>query len=106
MDAMPEEIRRVDDREIHITWADGHQTILTNVFLREHCQCASCVHELTGQKLIKPGSIPQTLRAEEIALVGRYAISIRWNDGHSTGIYSFRKLREWCRCPVCLRREG
>ena len=105
MDTPPTEIRRVNDREIQIIWTDGHQTVLTNVFLREHCQCAACVHELTGQKLIKPGSIPQTLRAEAITLVGRYAISIRWSDGHSTGIYSFQKLRQWCQCAECQRRE-
>jgi len=25
--------------------------------------------------------------------VGNYAITINWNDGHSTGIYSFERLR-------------
>ena len=28
-----------------------------------------------------------------IASVGNYAIGIIWNDGHSTGIYSFEHLR-------------
>jgi DUF971 family protein len=25
--------------------------------------------------------------------VGSYGIAIKWNDGHSTGIYSFERLR-------------
>jgi DUF971 family protein len=25
--------------------------------------------------------------------VGSYGITIKWNDGHSTGIYSFESLR-------------
>ena len=45
----------------------------------------------------------KALRAEEVALVGRYAISIRWSDGHGTGIYSFQQLREWCQCPECQK---
>ena len=31
--------------------------------------------------------------ADDIALVGRYAVRIRWSDGHSTGIYPFDRLR-------------
>jgi DUF971 family protein len=30
----------------------------------------------------------------KIEPVGRYAIQIDWSDGHSTGIYPFRRLRE------------
>jgi DUF971 family protein len=26
---------------------------------------------------------------------------IKWNDGHSTGIYSFDYLRSICPCPEC-----
>jgi DUF971 family protein len=29
-----------------------------------------------------------------IASVGNYAIAINWNDGHSTGIYSFDYMRD------------
>jgi DUF971 family protein len=101
MEITPLEIRRVDSRELHITWADGHQSIFTNVFLREHCHCAACVHELTGKKMIKPDSIPWNIRIDQISLVGRYGATFHWSDGHSTGIYSFEKLREWCQCGEC-----
>jgi DUF971 family protein len=33
--------------------------------------------------------------------VGNYAVSFTWADGHSTGIYSFRLLRELCPCEAC-----
>ena len=105
METMPSEIRRVDHREVHITWADGHKTVLSNVFLRERCHCAACVHELTGEKLLDSGSIPPGIRADEISLVGRYGISFHWSDGHSTGIYAFQKLREWCQCEECGSHE-
>jgi DUF971 family protein len=93
--ATPVEIRRVEDREIHVTWADGRKSVFSNKALRERCPCAGCVHELTGQRLLDPGSVRPDIRAEEIALVGRYAIRVRWSDGHSTGIYTFERLREW-----------
>jgi DUF971 family protein len=29
-----------------------------------------------------------------IQAVGRYAIQIEWSDGHGSGIYPFKRLRE------------
>ena len=94
VDASPVEIRRSDDHEIQVTWSDGHQSVFPNKMLRERCPCAGCVHELTGQRLLDPRTVRPDIRAEEIQLVGRYAIRIHWSDGHGTGIYTFRYLRE------------
>ena len=102
-DASPVEIRRTDDHEIHVSWADGHQSVFPNKTLRERCPCAGCVHELTGQRLLDPRTVRPDIRAEEIQLVGRYAIRIHWSDGHGTGIYTFQRLREWCPCDACRR---
>lgn len=99
--ATPTEIRRVEERELHVTWADGHRSVFPNRTLRERCPCATCVHEITGQRLLDPASVRPDIRAEEVALVGRYAIRIRWSDGHATGIYTFQRLREWCPCTQC-----
>jgi DUF971 family protein len=41
------------------------------------------------------------LKPERAELVGRYALQIFWNDGHSTGIYSFDYLRSLCSCLEC-----
>ena len=100
-DATPVEIRRVDDREIRVTWSDSHLSVFQNKMLRERCPCAGCVHELTGQRLLDPRSVRGDIRAETIELVGRYAIRVRWSDGHGTGIYTFQRLREWCPCDAC-----
>jgi DUF971 family protein len=35
------------------------------------------------------------------AQIGHYAIQFNWNDGHTTGIYSFTYLREICPCKKC-----
>jgi DUF971 family protein len=34
------------------------------------------------------------IRITDLATVGRYAYSISWSDGHNTGIYTLRMLRE------------
>jgi DUF971 family protein len=101
MSAVPVEIRRVADREVHIAWADGHRTVYTNTRLRENCLCAACVHEVTGQRLLDPRTVPSDIRADAISLVGRYAILIRWSDGHATGIFTFERLRSDCPCGTC-----
>jgi DUF971 family protein len=46
--------------------------------------------------MLAPESIPDELVIGDIAIVGRYALTFRWSDGHETGIYSFRLLRELC----------
>jgi DUF971 family protein len=51
---------------------------------------------MTGQRMLDPGSVPDDLTIESIQIVGRYALTFRWSDGHQTGIYSFRLLRELC----------
>ena len=71
MSTPPVEIRRVENRELHILWADGHRTVFTNTYLRENCPCAACVHEFTGQRILKPASVPSDIRALEISLVGQ-----------------------------------
>lgn len=101
MNTTPVEIRRVENRELHILWDDGHRTVFTNTHLRESCPCAACVNEFTGERVLRPDAVRPDIRAEGISLVGRYAIQIRWSDGHSTGIYSFEKLRADCRCEAC-----
>jgi DUF971 family protein len=101
MDAMPVEVRRVEEREIHVRWADGHRSVFPNVGLRRACPCAQCVHELTGARLLDPASVPADVRAEAIALVGRYAMRVRWSDGHDTGIFTWQGLRDACPCASC-----
>ena len=41
-------------------------------------------------------SISESIEIRDISIVGRYALNFRWSDGHETGIYSFRYLRELC----------
>jgi hypothetical protein len=33
-------------------------------------------------------------------------MSLVWQDGHSTGIYTFENLRRLCLCDQCQARRG
>ena len=54
------------------------------------------MNEWTGERVLKPESITEEIEIRDLSLVGRYAINFRWTEGHETGIYSFRYLRELC----------
>ena len=92
----PREIKQVDDFTLSITWGDERQCRYRAAELRRLCPCAQCVNEWTGERVLKPGAVSEELEIKDLSLVGRYALNFRWSDGHETGIYSFRYLRELC----------
>jgi len=87
-----------DEPGLEITWADGRQCRLPLRFLRKHCPCAGCQGErdLLGRQLlpIVKTTYDGPITATGAELVGNYALRIDFSDGHTTGIYSFRYLRE------------
>jgi prepilin-type processing-associated H-X9-DG protein len=89
---------------LSILWADGHASVYSYQFLRDRCPCATC-GEGGGRDRQPSNLLPmlgvKPLKPERAELVGRYALQIFWNDGHSTGIYSFDYLRSLCPCPEC-----
>jgi DUF971 family protein len=95
---MPAEIGRANQDDVKIRWQDGHESIYPARDLRMSCPCAGCVDEVTGKLRLIASSVPQDVRPLKIDLVGRYAISIQWSDGHNTGIYAFDRLRKMCPC--------
>jgi DUF971 family protein len=89
----PREI--IDDGDsFTIRWADGAESRFDALVLRRACACASCVNEWTGERMLDPATIPDSIQIEYIGIVGRYALNFRFSDRHETGIYSFKYLRE------------
>ena len=91
---VPRTITRSDPTKIEIEWEDARTSTFTPAELRGICPCAQCVDEVTGVRHHDPASVPADLTQSGVELVGNYAISIRFSDGHQTGIYPFRMLRE------------
>jgi DUF971 family protein len=86
-----------------IQWADGHQSAYDFEMLRWKCPCAQCAGE---------GGLPGTLASvkelqdDQVELdrmepVGLFGIRPYWKDGHNTGIYGLRMLRQICPCDEC-----
>lgn len=96
----PREIAQDGDAGLRITWADGRVCQYLAPALRRACPCAQCVNEWTGQRTLQPNLISDELTMSDVNVVGRYALSFRWSDGHETGIYSFKYLRELCEADV------
>jgi ATP-binding protein involved in chromosome partitioning len=51
------------------------------------------VEEMSGKPLLDPSKVRPDVAPVTLTSVGSYGITIKWNDGHSTGIYSFENLR-------------
>ncbi len=87
---------KIADQKLLVDWADGKKSELDLAVLRRHCPCATCRSDRDSQlnnpfKILK--SDPARLRVIDARLVGNYAISFTWSDGHNTGIFEFRFLR-------------
>jgi len=88
---------------IDITWADDHESQYAAEYLRWHCPCATCRGEMGRPGLLDFATslTSQQTQLVDVALVGQYALTTRWADGHDTGIYAFDSLRALCPCPAC-----
>jgi DUF971 family protein len=91
-----------------IEWADGHRTLYEATPLRWLCPCAFCRGEagMPGWLDGGPTLTEQQTRLTDIHLVGNYAVSPHWGDGHHTGFYTYRLLRERCPCEECDARRS
>lgn len=79
---------------IVLHWQDGRVTRFRAFDLRAECPCASCVDEMTGRRTLSREDVDPDVTATAYGRVGRYAVQFQWSDGHSTGIYSYERLRE------------
>ena len=84
------------DREHHLRldWPDGTHSTFAIETLRLRCPCAQCRGLREQGQAVYPGlHAPQPLAAVDAELVGNWGLLIRWNDGHSTGIFAWSFLR-------------
>lgn len=82
--------------ELRVRWDDGVEGSLNLVAMRMACPCAGCrgARDRGEEPWPTPRS-PLPLGVDGAELVGAWGLSIRWNDGHETGIYPFEAIRRW-----------
>ncbi|MDQ2747276.1 MAG: DUF971 domain-containing protein [Acidobacteriota bacterium] len=90
----PLEIIEEGDSAVSIRWSDDAETAFRAADLRRACPCAGCVHEWTGEQILKAENVADDLTFSSISIVGRYALNFIFSDGHDTGIYTFNYLRQ------------
>ena len=82
----PEELRVQENGALFkVTFADGVVGAVSAERLRDASPSAD--------KTRKPPSAGKALAIVEVEQMGNYAVRIGFNDGHDTGIYTWRLLR-------------
>lgn len=95
----PEHAEVLKDGSLFVRWTSStngnkDHSNLSAFALRVNCGCASCVDENTGVKLLDPTKIDQKIKLTSFQPMGNYAFLLTFSDGHGSGIYPFKKLKE------------
>lgn len=83
--------------ELAVAWNDGTETFLGLETLRRNCPCAMCGGEPDVLGRIERPLVSYTAQSFALRgwqIVGGYALQPAWEDGHSTGLYTFPYLRK------------
>ena len=95
IEVFPESIELTDDDSVlQIVWDDGQTSRHRLDTLRASCACAVCQGHHPSQSLNLKAEEFTGIKITDMAPVGRYAYHIVWSDGHDTGIYTLKRLRE------------
>lgn len=91
--AWPTELRlKTGRRVLMVTWDDGSSDELTAELLRVRSPSAEVKGHTPAERKTVGGKREVSISA--IEPVGNYAVRLVFDDGHSTGLYTFRYLAE------------
>jgi DUF971 family protein len=82
-------------RLLELTYEGGENYSLSCEFLRVYSPSAEVLGHGPGQEVLQTGKMNVAITA--IKPVGNYALQLVFDDGHDTGLYSWRYLYELCR---------
>ena len=103
---------RTQSRCLAVQWGDGRTDTLPFEYLRVHSPSAEVRGHGPGQAQLQHGK--REVRITRIDPVGHYALKLVFSDGHDSGLYSWRYLRElgdtkdarWAAYLDALREQG
>ena len=78
-----------EESVLQILWDDDDLSRYPFEYLRGWCPCAACQGHGAERRFVTV----KNPKLASISMVGHYALSPRWDDGHETGIYTFEYLR-------------
>ena len=79
-------------RTLEVGFEDGMTSELSAEFLRVHSPSAEVRGHGPGQETLQSGKSRVSITA--IEPVGHYAVQLLFDDGHDSGLFSWRYLRE------------
>lgn len=90
---VPTEIRlRRQSRVLEVAFGDQERYQLPFEFLRVHSPSAEVKGHGPGQETLVLGK--QAVGIRDLEPVGQYAVRLIFDDGHDSGLYSWKYLRE------------
>jgi DUF971 family protein len=81
-------------RQLELEYASGQRYSLSCEYLRVYSPSAEVLGHGPGQEVLQTGKLNVAITA--IKPVGNYALQLVFDDGHDTGLYSWRYLHELC----------
>ncbi|HZW60109.1 MAG TPA: DUF971 domain-containing protein [Woeseiaceae bacterium] len=93
MAPVPTEIRlRKTSRCLTVSFDDGCTFDLPFEYLRVHSPSADVKGHGPGQEVLQTGK--ERVQVTAVEPVGHYAVRLRFDDGHDTGLYTWKYLHE------------
>ncbi len=93
MENVPTEIRlRKQARSLSLAYADGRSVDLPFEYLRVYSPSAEVKGHGPGQERLQTGK--EDVAVTAIEPVGHYAVRLVFDDGHDTGLYTWKYLYE------------
>lgn len=103
-DPVPTELRlRRQSRVLEVAFGPEERYALPFEFLRVHSPSAEVKGHGAGQETLVLGK--QSVGIREVEPVGQYAVRLVFDDGHDTGLYTWKYLREMGREQSVLWRR-
>lgn len=91
----PVNIQPIGD-ELAIVWNDGSESYYKLETLRRACPCAACGGEpdVLG-RVERPlvTYVPKSFELRNARQIGGYSVQLTWEDGHDSGLYTFKYLK-------------
>jgi len=81
-------------RQLELEYEGGERYSLSCEYLRVYSPSAEVLGHGPGQEVLQTGKLHVGITA--IKPVGNYALQLVFDDGHDTGLYSWRYLYELC----------
>ena len=87
-------------RMLELEFDDGSEGALSAEFLRVHSPSAEVRGHASGQEVLQTGK--QDVSVSDIKPIGHYAVQLVFDDGHDSGIFTWRYLYELTRNQTLL----